>query len=311
MTTKPPDLITISNVIIDDIVLWDGQTYMGTLGGSGIHAVGGMRVWHQGNIGLSAFLGLDFPEELRPEMDSLDLDPEGLITKAGMATPRAWQIFEEDGRRSEIFRSEAPEFFEISRDIERVPKHWWNTKCCHLQLGGILPQNLPALRRLKSGSQSPFVLFEPSLASRSDPPELWEPVLDLADFVFINQLEGLELTGFEKPIDIANQLQAWGGQNLVIGQGANGALLRTKNGESWQIEAFPVHAIDTTGGGNALSGGLLAGVLQGADVKLATQMGVVSASFAVTQVGPCSDLKQAESEATERLDWVLQHSYKV
>ncbi len=37
--------ISISSVIIDDIVLPDGTTYMAILGGGGTHAAMGMRVW--------------------------------------------------------------------------------------------------------------------------------------------------------------------------------------------------------------------------------------------------------------------------
>lgn len=311
MTKLPPDLITISSVIIDDIVLWDGQSYMGTLGGSGTHAAAGMRVWHQGTIGISAFVGVDLPADLRLELETLDLDFEGLVTKPSMDTPRAWQIFEKDGRRSEIFRSEASEFFEFARSMDRVPKHWWNALGCHLQQGGNMLLTLPTLQHLKAGNTDSFVLFEPGEESRKNPPSLWEPVLELADAVFLNQLEGLELTGFEDPKEIASQIQSWGGQNIVIGQGSDGALVRTKAGETWRIEAFPVQAFDTTGGGNALGGGLLAGILQGAEFRAAAQMGAVSASFAVTQVGHCPDLEKAAQEAAERLDWVQDHTYEV
>ena len=47
-----PEYVTFSNIIIDDIVLWDGSTHMSVLGGSGTHALIGMRVWSQ-SLGLS------------------------------------------------------------------------------------------------------------------------------------------------------------------------------------------------------------------------------------------------------------------
>ncbi len=308
MSDLPPDLISISNVIIDDIVSWDGRTHMGVLGGSGCHAVAGMKVWHRGSVGISAYLGRDFPDELLPALQTLHLDPRGLITLPQISTPRAWQIFEKDGRRSEIFRSSATEFSAHSRDFERVPGSWWNATGCHIQVGGSLPQALSALQRLKAGSVAPFVLYEPQESSLVDPPSLWEPVLELADAVFLNQKEGRELTGRKEPRKMADQIQAWGGRNLVIGQGSDGALARSQAGESWQIDAYPVQASDDTGGGNALSGGLLAGILQGAEFPTAVQMGLVSASFAVSQFGLFPDFEKAAELAPGRLQWVQQHT---
>ena len=40
-----PDYVAYSGLIIDDIVLPDGRTYFNTLGGSGTHALVGMRIW--------------------------------------------------------------------------------------------------------------------------------------------------------------------------------------------------------------------------------------------------------------------------
>ena len=311
MSDTPPDLISISNVIIDDIVRWDGQTHMGVLGGSGSHAVAGMRVWHRGSVGISAYIGPDLPVDWLPALASLDLDPQGLITLPQLATPRAWQIFEQDGRRSEIFRTSAAEFFEHSSDFERIPVHWWDCKACHIQVGGSLPQVLPALQRLKAGGVSSYILYEPQEACLVEPPSLWTPVLELADAVFLNRKEGMELTGCREPMDMADRIQTWGGQNLVIGQGPDGALARTRTGDSWQIAAYPVQAADDTGGGNALSGGLLAGIWQGAEFLAAAQMGVVSASFAVSQFGLPADGEKVAQRAADRLQWVRQHTQAV
>ncbi len=308
MSDLPPEMISISNVIIDDIVSWDGRTHMGVLGGSGTHAVAGTRVWHRGTVGISAYMGPDLSPELLSGLESLGLDPAGLITLPHITTPRAWQIFERDGRRSEIFRTSPTEFFEHSSDFTRMPIHWWNAQTCHIQVGGNLPQALPVLERLKSGSIVPFILYEPQERSLREPPSLWTPVLELADAVFLNRKEGLEWTGCQEPEEMADQIQAWGGQDLIIGKGPDGALARTQAGETWQIEAYPVKAEDDTGGGNALSGGLLAGILQGKHFPEAAQMGVVSASFAVTQFGPHPHPEKMSDEAEARLNWVREHT---
>lgn len=54
------DYFTFS-VIIDDIVLHDGRTLMGVLGGGGPQTAFGMKLWTQGRVGLCGGAGVDFP----------------------------------------------------------------------------------------------------------------------------------------------------------------------------------------------------------------------------------------------------------
>jgi hypothetical protein len=39
------DYFAFGNVVIDDIVRWDGRAALDTLGGASVHALAGMRVW--------------------------------------------------------------------------------------------------------------------------------------------------------------------------------------------------------------------------------------------------------------------------
>jgi len=93
--------ISVGSVIIDDIVMPDGTTHMGCLGGGGVHAVMGMRVWSE-RVGLVANIGRDFPSSLMDKLEKA-FDVQGLI-KRDMSTIRAWQLFETDGTRREVLR---------------------------------------------------------------------------------------------------------------------------------------------------------------------------------------------------------------
>ncbi len=55
-----PMFFSIGSVIIDDIVLPDGQTRMGVLGGGATHAATGLRVWSD-RVGVCAAVGRNFP----------------------------------------------------------------------------------------------------------------------------------------------------------------------------------------------------------------------------------------------------------
>jgi len=86
-------------IIVDDIIFPDGRSAMGVLGGGGLYAAIGMRLWTPDVLIISA-VGEDFDHELlRPH----GLDDGGLLV-TDLATPRAWQLFEENGRRTQIFR---------------------------------------------------------------------------------------------------------------------------------------------------------------------------------------------------------------
>ena len=45
-------------IILDDIIYPDGRTAMGTLGGGGLYAACGMRLWHQ-DVTICAAVGAD------------------------------------------------------------------------------------------------------------------------------------------------------------------------------------------------------------------------------------------------------------
>ena len=69
-----PDYVAYSGLIIDDIVLPDGRTYFNTLGGSGTHALIGMRVWSD-RLGYFAAVGSDFGRDHRQQLERLGSRP--------------------------------------------------------------------------------------------------------------------------------------------------------------------------------------------------------------------------------------------
>ena len=91
----------VFNVIIDDIVFPDGRTKMGVLGCGGPQAAFGMRLWSD-SVALVAAVGSDLPDNVRADLEALKISLDGLYD-LGLPTPRAWQVMEEDGRRTEIW----------------------------------------------------------------------------------------------------------------------------------------------------------------------------------------------------------------
>lgn len=129
-----PKYITFSNLIIDDIVLPDGRTFMGTLGGAGTHALIGMRVWSR-DLGYVATVGHDFESAHRAQLEKLGVDLRGVIERDGYRTPRAWQLFEPDERRIEIFRTDMQYFYDYTPQFDEIPHDYQQATGVHLDWG--------------------------------------------------------------------------------------------------------------------------------------------------------------------------------
>ena len=97
------DFVAIGSIIIDDIIDPQGRSTMGALGGGGAHAVAGMRVWRE-QVALVAIIGQNFPESAWRHLDTLA--HTGGILLRDTPQPRAWQLFETDGTRREVFRTD-------------------------------------------------------------------------------------------------------------------------------------------------------------------------------------------------------------
>src|SRR5262245_22407862 len=105
------------SIIIDDIVFPDGRTAMGVLGGGGLYAAAGMRIWSH-DAGVIANVGDDFDLAL---LKGPGLRPDGLRIPR-RPTPRAWQLFEADGHRTQIPRVTTVDWTEQLRRDDDLPE---------------------------------------------------------------------------------------------------------------------------------------------------------------------------------------------
>jgi|DewCreStandDraft_1066081.scaffolds.fasta_scaffold00191_6 ribokinase len=115
-------------------------------------------------------------------------------------------------------------------------------------------------------------------------PEIWGK----ATVISPNELELSTLIG--RPVTDGEQIQAArellkaGPQAVVLKLGARGALLVTRE-EAHHLPAFPVNVVDTTGAGDAFSGGLAVAVAEGMPLRDAVRFANAAGALATTQVG--------------------------
>ncbi len=294
------EYVTFSNLIIDDIVFPDGQSRMNTLGGSGTHALVGMSLWNQ-RLGYAASVGKDLNPTHHESLRRFGVNTDGLVIREDYKTARAWQIFEEDDTRIEIFRTSHEEFGRRKVQAEDLPPSYLAAKGIHFQWGtseelytlcSYLQQQNPAVKlvlEVGSGlrrSQAKFRDLCPKLA-------LFSPDRD----------EGFELAGTRDPHELCDIFIQWGVPVVAIRMGASGSLVKTRDGGAWMLPAVPTEIIDVTGAGNSYCGGFMTGLGDGLSALESGLRATVSASFALEQIGLPQWDEIPVDEAAKRLAW--------
>ena len=303
MTLSPssPSFVAYSGLIIDDIVLPDGRTFMNTLGGSATHALVGMRVWSD-RLGYFAAVGADFSSEHRALLESMGVDLRGLLRRDGYPTARAWQLFEPDERRVEIFRTSIDDFYAIEPTLDEMPPDYFQARGFHI-CHGTLAALADVVTRLRAANPKAHIVWEPTPVQSAGTPEAVAAALAQVDVISPDRGEAMELTGRDAPEDGVAALLDLGAKIVALRMGSEGSRVDTAAGESFRIPAVPAPVVDTTGAGDAYCGGFLVALADGADPAAAGARAAVSASFAIGQFGVPTFTEETPAEAERRLAW--------
>lgn len=116
------DVVVIGNLTIDDVVRPNGETTMSSPGGNTIYAGTAAQLWGL-RVGLVARVGADFPTAALDRLTNAGLDTGGLRPVEG-PTVRNWVIYEADGRRTWVYRTEPGRAVEVAPRPEDVPVGW-------------------------------------------------------------------------------------------------------------------------------------------------------------------------------------------
>lgn len=290
--------VAIGYTIIDDIVLPDGTTHMASLGGGSVHAAMGMRVWSN-RVGLFTGIGNDFPPDLKANLNEL-FDVQGLYVE-DTKTIRAWQLFEFDGTRTEIYRSDLADFPRYIPKLTEFPEAYQQIQGVHLHCGWKEVEKwVKYLRKFSD----PFVLWEPIQSELLK--ENWNSfikVLPLIDCISPNLQETKELLQLNDIDKMLDEFITQGAKMAVIRAGADGSIYADSSGSYIRVPAVQVKKIvDQTGAGNAYCGGLIVGCVQSSDPVDALCKAAVSASFALEQFGALFPVKGREKDIQRRFD---------
>ena len=293
-----PAYIGVGGIIIDDIVFPTGETRMAVLGGGVVHAAAGMLVWDQ-RAGIVAYAGHDLPEQARQRL-ARDFDLQGVIV-LDLPQARAWQLFEWDGKRSEVFRVDVLDPFIYEPPPDRVPAVYHAARGVHL-LRDAAP--LPAWRALYPDA---VLLWEPlqqyMIAENAGE---FRAALQQIDIVSPNWLEAQHVYGFREPEGLVRAMLDDGAAVAVLRMGEAGSLVgqQGQNG-LLRVPAVPVpDLIDQTGAGNTYCGAFLVGWSETRDLLTAACYGAVAASFSLEVTGVADPPPDKDAVRAARLRWL-------
>jgi len=277
------DFITYS-IIIDDLVFPDGHTAMGVLGGSGPQSAFGMKLWTE-RVGLVGAIGHDFPADAQAWLAGMGIDCAGVRQLSHYESLRAWQIFEHDGRRMQVWRTQGQAIpDQLALDFSDLPPGYQTARAFHY---GVHPENpnLAVAHTLRANGV--VVGIEPFKHADRPLAEAELRALVSAGQIFSPNLHEAEtILGWDEPTGLIRRMAEAGAEIVALRLGAAGSIVhRADTGETWQIPAFATRVVEPCGAGNAYCGGFIVGWVQTGDLRLAGLYGAVAASFLVEQVG--------------------------
>ena len=295
---QSPRLVGIGSVFVDDIVLPSGQSYMARLGGGVVHALMGASIWNE-RPGIVATVGQGLPDESSERLHR-DLDTRGLVQLA-IPQIRAWQLFEEDGTRRELYRVKETLPFIRGAQPEHFPADYAQSQGFYLLQG---TEEIRQWRKALNG----LILWEPlqQIMTAENADSIHRVLRDChIDVVSPNLAEAQAIYGEQSPDELVNAILTDGAQCVALRMGALGSIVANKAGKRHHIGAVSVsHIVDQTGAGNTYCGGLLAGLIQGESLHEAGVMAAVSASFCLEQVGVLDPARVQMDDRDRRYDQI-------
>lgn len=296
------DYVTYS-IIIDDIVFPDGQTAMGVLGGGGPQTAFGMKLWAD-QVGLLGGIGHDFPHDARAWLDETGIDLSAIRLLPEYESLRAWQVFEFDGRRTQVWRTQGQAIpDQLALHFDHFPPAYRTARAFHF---GIHPDNpnLDVIHALRDAGVT--VSVEPFRdAGRELTAEHVQMLVSAGHIFSPNLVEVESMIGLSDPHEQIRGLVAAGASIIALRMGEMGSIVhRADTGETWQIPAVPTTVVDPTGAGNAYCGGFVVGWCETGDLQLAGCYGAVAASFLIEQIGLPPAHSSYAAEAQKRLQSV-------
>ncbi len=292
-----------------------------------LYAAAGLATW-EGNTGLLARVGEDYPHEwlrtfeqrgldtrgIRILLEHLDLrffqayldsltplhnNPVAHFARLGLTFPKALLGYQPPAEVQDDRKTVRPA---SPRPVD-IPEDYLNASAVHL-----CPLDFSTHNRLISAfrqGRTITLTLDPSAAYMT--PAAWPDIRRLLQGLttFIpseEELRALFWGQSNDPWEMAEALAAQGCELIVVKRGGLGQMLYDAPARKrWEIPAYPAHLVDPSGAGDSFCGGFLAGYRQAYDPLRAVLCGNVSASLTIEGSGAFHAMEALPGLAQARL----------
>jgi sugar/nucleoside kinase (ribokinase family) len=286
---------TLGNITIDDLIFADGTTMWAVPGGNAIYSALGIAIWGE-TPSVVAPIGPQYPVQLlagRVDMSRCRVQEHTL---------RDWGLYEEDGSRQFLFRSHTKDWLLYSPTLEDAD----GLDCAYAHLAPMpwkLQIELAERLRAQGTKVIGVDLDDRYLAEMSRDDVL--RMLNAVDLFLPSKQDAEALFPRMASLDALRTLRAMAPNTplIAVKQGANGVIAHSVGeADYFVVPSAAELVVDTTGAGDAFSGGALAGYAATGGALGAILRGSVAGSFAVASSGPGALVEAPLEEAHRRLE---------
>lgn len=277
------EYIIATTVSTDEVHLADGSVYPNQPGSAGFYALAGMRVYTD-RVVITGGIGPDYLPRHEKWYKDNNLSTEGLVLRSDIS-PTIVIHYYPDGSRTDEPNIGLAEFRALDPTAEEV------FRCVGPETKGVYTfkgLDRPALEALLEGRKRYGYKFMWEIgedACRPEHIEIIERYLKEVDVFSINRHEAKLLYGVDSEQEAQARLLAASPNWVYFRRGAEGANLLA-GGEVYPCSSVKdLTVVDTTGGGNSSSGGVLYAFCEGYDPKMAAAMGSAAAAEIIAQFG--------------------------
>ena len=274
---------------------------MACFGGDTVYAALAASFWSD-HVRLVTPIGNDFPGAHLKKLQLSGWDLSGMPQR-DIPTTRNWIVYEYDGMRTWIIRSDPDDFYELSPIPADVPPAYQNARA-FLILAMDLTAQMELTPYLKSlGAVIALDPQEDYIVGNQD--QIFN-MLSQVDIFLPSQEEVHRLLGHRDYMRAGREFAEYGSGTVIIKMGEEGALIYDNAADKfWNIPVYPTAAQDTTGAGDSFSGGFMAMYIRSGDLWKSGLAGAVSASFAIEGFGATHVFDVTRQSAHQRLQEML------
>ena len=322
-----PSFVIAGTITREYILPPSGKPLLDVPGGSALYASGGLIVW-EGDIGLLASIGEDYPRKWLKQVESKGIDIGGIQILQQSLDLRAFYAYNEKFEithgtsvsqfaRRELTFPKSLLGYQVPSESRKdgrmpnfvppipmeIPSEYRQARAVHLCPLDFGTHN-QLITAFKAGSVTTLTLDpSPAYMTRSNYKNLRLLLAGLITFLpSEEELQGLFWGETHDLWEMAAAIGEYGCEIVVVKRGSQGQMVYDVKGKHrWEVPAYPARPADPTGAGDAFCGGYLAGFRKTYDPLQAALYGNVSASLKVEGSGAFYPLEVLPGLAEARL----------